>query len=180
MKPQSKPFATVADLQQELRQLRAHVQRLTPPPQKSGAQFVRELGGDDPRVKWDAALDDERTSKREVGMRKAAQLLAENGDAYPRDGHGTRALAEHAGIGLDDAKQVFTAHLQHLDELRGRHEDAERTHLTERAKQFAPQFVRVAVRQGIDVAAGKLAEKAGVSLSIARQALEEHADGLDA
>jgi hypothetical protein len=104
---------------------------------------------------------------------------SEQGGTYPHDGHGTRALADQAGLSLEDARSVFSAHLKDMDEQRGRQEDVEKTHLLARAKQFAPSFARSAMRDGMDVAASKLAAKSGVTLSIAKQALEEHANSLD-
>jgi hypothetical protein len=172
-------ISTVGDLHAEVRRLRSELQQLKPKPDVRGVDYVRERQDGDPRVRWESALNNDRDSQREAGKKRAAELLAENGDAYPRDGMGSKKLAEHAGLSIEDARDVFSSHLRKLDEQRGRHADAERTHLLGRAKQLAPQFVRTAVRNGIDVASRKLAERAQVSLSIAQQALEECADEMN-
>jgi hypothetical protein len=177
MKPQPQ-ISTVADLQRELKQLRTRVAQLEPEAPQSGADWIKSRTTS-AQQSWKDANDADRNEKREAGMRRAAELLSEKGGTYPHDGRGTRALADHAGLSLEDARSVFSAHLKEMDTKRAKHEDVEKTHLLGRAKQFAPSFTRSAIRDGIDVAAQKLATKAQVSLSIAREALEDHANSLD-
>jgi hypothetical protein len=177
--PPKPSVKTVSDLHAEIRKLNSQIQQMKPM-HITGSDYVRSVQGENPRTKWNDAVMEDKRAQRDAGMKRAAELLEEQGDTYPHDGIGTRKLAEHAGLSnIEDARAVFSAHLKRNDERRWRQEDAERTHLLGRAKQLAPQFVRTAVRSGIEVASRKLAERAGVSLGISQQALEECADEMN-
>jgi hypothetical protein len=164
---------TVKDLHAHVRRLESQIQDMRPK-HVSGTDYVHSLQGENPRVKWDDAVLEDKRAQRDAGMKRAAELLEEQGDSYSHDGIGTRKLAEHAGLSnIEDARAVFSAHLKKNDERRNRQEDAERIHLLGRAKPYANQFVKIAARKGLEVAAQQLAAKAQVSLSIAQQALED-------
>jgi hypothetical protein len=173
--PPKPTVMTVKDLHAHVRRLESQLQDMRPK-LVSGNDYVRSLQGENPREQWDSAVQADRKGKQEAGLRKAAQLLEESPENYPRDGSGSRALAADAGLSVEDARSVFSAHLADQDQQRFQREDVERNRLLTRARTHAPAFIKVAARKGLDNAAAALAAKAGVSISIAQDALSSVLD----